>query len=77
MDAVPKETARQLALAVQKHSAKLKDWRTFEARARLKAGDEEWVAQSYAVLVLKGEKLSASEKDVLRELERFVLSKFR
>ncbi len=77
MDAVLKETARQMALAVQKHSAKLKDWRTFEARARLKAGDEEWVAQSYAVLVLKGEKLSASEKDVLRELERFVLSKFR
>ncbi|MFO0726556.1 MAG: hypothetical protein U1E65_22410 [Myxococcota bacterium] len=77
MDATLKEVARQLALAVQKHAAKLKDWRSQEARARIKANDEEAVAQSYAVLTMKGEKLTPAEKETLRELERFVLAKFK
>jgi tetratricopeptide (TPR) repeat protein len=75
--AAMKEAARLVALAVQKHAAAMEGWRVAEAKARLAKADDEAVARSYATLVLAGDKLPPAEREVLRELERYVLLKFR
>lgn len=76
-DSVMKEAARLVALAAQKHAAALDGWRVAEARTRLARSDDEGVARSYATLVMAGDKLNPAEREVLRDLERYVLLKFR
>jgi tetratricopeptide (TPR) repeat protein len=77
LGSILKECARLAANVAQKHASALKDWRVTEAKARIQAGDEEGAAASYAVLSMSSEKLSASEREALRELERFILARFR
>ncbi len=76
-DAVMKEAARLVAMAAQKHAAALDGWRVAEARTRLTKADDEGVACSYATLMMAGDKLVPAEREVLRDLERYVLQKFR
>ena len=66
-----------IAETVRKNASKLKKWRELEARAHLTAKDDEAIARVYASLRLDEKKLSAGERNALRELERVVNNRFR
>lgn len=78
LDQLLKEAAKQVSAALAKNAGALADWRVKEAKARIDAGDNEGIAQSYAVLALSQQKLlSNREREVLRELEQQLLVRLR
>ncbi len=68
--------AKEVSLKVRSHGAALADWRTVEAQALMQADDAEGVAEIYASL-LKDERLSDGDRRTMKELERFLLNRFR
>jgi tetratricopeptide (TPR) repeat protein len=71
------DAARAVAVALPMQAEKLAGWRGVEASQRIKSGDDEGAARVYAALAAGGAALSAAEQATLRDLERYVQSRFR
>jgi tetratricopeptide (TPR) repeat protein len=70
------ETANTIAARVKNHAAKLSDWRTSEAEAAVRSNDAEAAARIFAQLSTQSS-LSEGERRALRDLERYLINKYR
>lgn len=77
LDGTLNEAARGVAARVRENAKKLQAWRIIEARARIRAGDGEGAARAYATFRMGEDRLSTAERGALRDLERFILNRFR
>ena len=77
LDGVLGSGARSAFDVVRQNASKLASWRVVEARSQMRASDDEGVARVYAKLRMDQDKLTAQEQVALRELEQFILNRFR
>ena len=77
LNAALSDGAKAISRLVLKKSKMLAKWREIEAKAYMRSNNDEAAARAYAKLRQAGDKLTAGERSVLRELERFIVNRFR
>lgn len=70
------EAAKAITNAIKPHAGKLGGWRVLAASSAIKANDAEAAASAYAALASSRE-LTDEERGLLRDLERFLINKYR
>lgn len=70
------EVGKTVANHLRNHAAKLAEWRTIEADSSMKSNDAEAAARIYATFA-SAATLSENERRMVRELERFLMNKYR